>query len=298
MWVLRFRCSRAVAEALPDPADAFPDWDDPPTINAEEPDPARPDDWLVAVYFVLAPDADALARLAAMIPAAADGELAALADQDWARLSQQDLQPVRAGRFLVHTADHADAVRPGDRALRIDAGLAFGTGQHATTHGCLAAIDRAGRQRRFGNIADIGTGTGVLAMAAARTNRTARVIASDNDPLAVAVAAANLRLNGFIQGSCTGGIALAVATGLDAPMLRARAPYDLVLANILAGPLVAMARDLAGAVAPGGLLVLAGLLQHQQRRVASAYRRHGLVPAWPVDRAGEWPCLVLQRKML
>jgi ribosomal protein L11 methyltransferase len=298
MWVLQFWCGRSVAETLPDPADAFPDWDDPPTINAEEPDPARPDDWLVSVYFTAQPDAAARARLAALIPAAATGELAALADQDWTVLSQQGLEPVRAGRFVVHTADHADAVCMGDWGLRIDAGLAFGTGQHATTHGCLHAIAQASKARRFANIADIGTGTGVLAMAAARGHRAAAVIASDNDPVAVAVAAANLRLNRFIPGSCNERIALAVAAGVAAPALRARAPYDLVLANILAGPLVAMARDLAGVIAPGGLLVLAGLLQHQQRGVANAYRRHGLVPAWAVDRRAEWPCLVLQRKLL
>ena len=211
-------------------------------------------------------------------------------------MSQRDLVPVRAGRFIIHTADHADAVRIGDWAFRIEAGLAFGTGQHATTHGCMAAIARLKKIRDFQNIADIGTGTGVLAMAALQANRSARAIASDIDPIAIDVAAENLALNHFVSGTCAGRMALAVCPGLAAPALRNRAPYGLVLANILAPPLIALARDMARVIAPGGVLVMAGLLHHQQRAVANAYRRHGLVPAWPMDRRAEWPCLVLTKK--
>lgn len=292
-WALRFGVNRADAETLPD---LFELMDEPPTLNVEEPDPARPDAWLLTAYFADQPDDATVAQIVALFASASGVSLALLDEQDWTTLSQRDLAPVRAGRFIVHTADHADAVRPGDWALRIEAGLAFGTGQHATTHGCLTAIERLRKQRNFKNIADIGTGTGVLAMAAAQAHGRARVIASDIDPIAIAVAAENLVMNHFVAGACAGRIALAVAPGLSVPALHDRAPYDLVLANILAPPLIALARDLSAVIAPGGVLAMAGLLLHQQRAVANAYRRHGLVPAWPIDRRAEWPCLVLTKK--
>lgn len=292
-WTLRFAVNRAEAESLPD---LFELMDEPPTLNVEEPDPAKPDDWVLTAYFADEPDAETVRQIVALFPSASDVALSELEEQDWTTLSQRDLKPVRAGRFLVHTADHADAVRVGDWALQIEAGLAFGTGQHATTHGCLAALARLGKNRTFNNIADIGTGTGVLAMAALKQHRRARCIASDIDPIAIDVTAGNLALNNFVAGACEGRMALAVAPGLSAPALTHRAPYDLVLANILAPPLIALARDLSAVIAPGGVLVMAGLLHHQQRAVANAYRRHALVPAWPMDRRAEWPCLVLTKK--
>lgn len=294
-WTLSFWCNRAEAESLPDLADILP-LDEPPTLNAEEPDPAKPDEWLVTAYFAQQPDARTVALITGLFSSARDMSVAELAEQDWTTLSQRGLEPVRAGRFIVHTADHGEAVRMGDWALRIEAGLAFGTGQHATTHGCLKALVKLGKPRRFRNIADIGTGTGVLAMAALKANRTARVIASDIDPIAIEVTDDNLRLNQLVAGLCTGRIATTVAPGLSAPALTARAPYDLVLANILAPPLIALARDLSAVIAPGGVLVMAGLLRHQQRAVANAYRRHALVPAFAMDRQAEWPCLVLTRR--
>lgn len=294
-WTLTFDCNRAEAEALPDLAELI---EDPPTLNAEEPDPARPDHWVITAYFAERPDEETVALITGLFSTASTIRLEELADADWTTLSQRGLEPVRAGRFIVHTADHADQVRSSDWPIRIEAGLAFGTGQHDTTHGCLQAIARLTKSRRFTNIADIGTGTGVLAMAAHMANRRARTIASDIDPIAIDVARGNLISNGQPQGSCAGRIALAVAPGLSAPALRQRAPYDLVLANILAAPLIALARDLSAVIAPGGVLVLAGLLRHQQRHVANAYRRHGLVPPTAMDRAGEWPCLVLIKKRI
>ena len=292
-WTLRFAVNRADAENLPD---LFELTDDPPTLNVEEPDPAQPDDWVLTAYFAGEPSAAMTDMITGLFPSARGAEVAELVEADWTTMSQRNLEPVRAGRYVVHTADHADAVRMSDWAIRIEAGLAFGTGQHATTHGCLAALARLGKFREFSNIADIGTGTGVLAMAAARGSRRARVIASDIDPIAIDVAAENLALNHFVAGVCAERIALAVCPGLAAPALRNRAPYDLVLANILASPLIALARDLSAVIAPGGVLVMAGLLHHQQRAVANAYRRHLLVPAWPLDRKAEWPCLVLMKK--
>ncbi len=292
-WALRFAVNRAEAETLPD---LFELMDEPPTLNVEEPDPSKPDDWVLTAYFAEEPDAASVNLIIGLFPSAANPVLEDLPEADWTTMSQRDLAPVRAGRFIIHTADHADAVRIGDWAFRIEAGLAFGTGQHATTHGCMAAIAHLKKMRDFQNIADIGTGTGVLAMAALQANRSARAIASDIDPIAIDVAAENLALNHFVAGACAGRMALAVCPGLAAPALRNRAPYDLVLANILAPPLIALARDMARVIAPGGVLVMAGLLHHQQRAVANAYRRHGLVPAWPMDRRAEWPCLVLTKK--
>ena len=295
-WVITLACNRADAEAMPDIGDVFADLADPPSLNVEEPDPDRPDAWVMTAYCNDKPDAGLVARIAVLFPSGNGIVVAPLPDADWTTLSQRNLDPVRAGRFLVHTRNHADAVRPGDIAIAIEAGLAFGTGQHATTHGCLAALDRLNRRRRFANIADLGTGTGVLALAASRRWKKARVIATDIDPVSIAVTRANLRDNKVMAGRHAGRIELIVAAGMQHRRLAARAPYDLIVANILAPPLVAISRPVSAALARGGVLVLAGLLRSQAVRVRAAYRRHGVVPLVPQPRRGEWPCLVLTRK--
>ncbi len=293
-WYLSLACNRADAEAMPEIGDVFPDLADPPTLNVEEPDPDRPDEWLMTAYFAGEPDPALVNRIVSLFPSAGDVAVAPLPDEDWTTFSQRGLEPVRAGRFLVHTKAHADAVRPGDIALAIEAGLAFGTGQHATTHGCLLALDRLARRQRFMAVADLGTGTGVLAMAAAKRWRRAAVIASDIDPVSITVTRGNLRDNGVAGGHRRGAIELVCAPGLGHRRLGERGPYDLITANILAAPLVAISRDVARALAPGGILVLAGLLRSQAQWVRAAYRAHGLV-ALRQHRRGEWPCLVLTR---
>jgi ribosomal protein L11 methyltransferase len=250
----------------------------------------------MTAYFNTEPETALVARIVALFPSAAQVALAPLPAADWTTLSQRDLEPVRAGRFLVHTAAHASAVRPGDIALAIEAGLAFGTGQHATTLGCLAALDRLCKRRRFTHVADLGTGTGVLALAAARRWREALVIASDIDPVSIAVTRANLRDNKVLPGRGAGRIELVVAGGMQHRRLHAHGPYDLIIANILAPPLVAISRPVSAALAPGGVLMLAGLLRSQAVRVRAAYRRHGIVPLEPQRGRGEWPCVVLYRK--
>lgn len=295
-WALTLACNRADAEAMPEIGDIFPDLIDPPSLNVEEPDPDQPDSWVLTAYFNERPDAALVARITALFSSATDIELAPLPDADWTTMSQRNLEPVRAGRFLVHTMAHANARRVGDIALTIEAGLAFGTGQHATTHGCLQAIDRLAKQRQFRNIADLGTGTGVLALAAARRWRKAATIATDIDPVSIAVTSANLRDNHVAQGRAGGMVELAVAPGMAHHRLGARAPYDLIIANILAAPLVEISRDVSRALAPGGILVLAGLLQSQALRVRAAYRKHGIVPLRQ-HRRGEWPHLVLTRPL-
>ena len=295
-WTLTLACNRADAEAMPEIGDVFPDLLDPPSLNVEEPDPDQPDAWVMTAYFNEKPDDGMVARITSLFPSATGVVLAPLPDADWTTLSQRNLEPVRAGRFLVHTRAHADARRAGDIALAIEAGLAFGTGQHATTLGCLAALDRLAKMRRFTNIADLGTGTGVLALAAARRWKEAQVIASDIDPVSIAVTRANLRDNKVSAGRAAGQIELVVAAGMQHRRLGESAPYDLIVANILAPPLVAISRPVSAALAPGGVLVLAGLLRSQATRVRATYRKHGLVPLEPQRGKGEWPCVVLTRR--
>jgi ribosomal protein L11 methyltransferase len=259
-------------------------------LVADEPDPARPDDWLIHAYFDHPPTADdvaALARLGIGAP-----EVEHLGEADWVTMSQDGLQPIRAGRFHVHTPTHRAGHPPGAIPFEIDAGLAFGTGQHATTAGCLEALDRLEREgARFANIADIGTGTGLLAFAALALWPESRCIATDIDPVAVDVARDNAAINGVKLGHGPGALLLAQADGMSAPLLAARAPFDLLIANILAGPLIELAPGFAKSLAPGGTLILAGLLGTQTDAVVGAYRVKGLIGHAPSPT--EWPVLVM-----
>jgi ribosomal protein L11 methyltransferase len=216
-------------------------------------------------------------------------EIEQLGEQDWVTMSQSGLQPIRSGRFTVHTPTYPPD--PDRINFEIDAGLAFGTGQHATTSGCLGALDRLEREgARFNNIADIGTGTGLLAFSALKLWPEARAIGTDIDPIAIDVARENAAINGVPLGHGPGELLLAIADGMESPMLAARAPFDLIIANILAGPLIELAPKFAAALAPGGAILLAGLLDTQADGVAKAYKKQKLKLA---DRGfGEWPVLV------
>jgi len=210
-------------------------------------------------------------------------------------MSQSGLGPIRAGRFFVHTPMHY-ADRPADTVnFEIDAGLAFGTGQHDTTAGCLAALDRlevAGKS--FSNIADIGTGTGLLAFAAMALWPEARAIATDIDEIAVRVSEENAAINGVKLGHGPGQLLLAAADGMEHPLIQARAPYDLLIANILAGPLIELAPAFAASIAPGATVVLAGLLDSQADAVIAAYEAEGMKLVEGGD--GQWRVLVLEAK--
>ena len=292
-WRVTLRCTRAEAEALPESADLFVLADEPPVIVADEPDPHAPDDWRIHAYFAEQPTTQELV-LIRRLAANSEPEVEHLEDTtDWITMSQQGLGPIRAGRFFVHTPMHY-ADRPADTVnFEIDAGLAFGTGQHDTTAGCLAALDRlqvAGKQ--FRNAADIGTGTGLLAFAAMALWPEAKSIATDIDDIAVKVTEENAAINGVRLGHGPGELLLAVADGMDHPLIAARAPYDLLIANILAGPLIELASDFARSVEPGATLVLAGLLDTQADAVIEAYQAEGMSLA---ERgSGEWCVLVLE----
>ena len=285
-------CTRAQAEALPAADDLFAGAEPPPVLVVDEPDPAKPDDWLLHAYFEQEPTGDDLAQLCSL--SSGPPKIEQLGEEDWVTRSQAGLEPIASGRFYVHTPTHRGSIPTGSIPFEIDASLAFGTGQHATTSGCLAALDRLERDgRRFANIADIGTGTGLLAFAALRLWPDARAIATDIDPIAVDVARDNALINGMRIGHGAGELLLTVADGMDSPMLAVRAPFDLLIANILAGPLIELAPAFVTALAPQATVILAGLLDTQAEAVAGAYTGLGL--NLEERSSGEWAVLVLTK---
>jgi ribosomal protein L11 methyltransferase len=242
----------------------------------------------VGVYFEDQPDDTELALMAAIF-GARPFVVSEVPETDWVAHVKRDLQPVEAGRFFVYGSHDADKVPQGRVALLIEAAMAFGTGHHGTTKGCLVALDRLDRAGFRGrNVADIGCGTAVLAMAAAALwNRP--VIASDIDPTAVEVARANAAANGLADR-----VHCVEAAGFAHADLAARAPYDLIFANILKGPLIALAPGMAGNLATGGYAILSGILDTQADEVASVYRQNGFHLA-ARDQIAEWTTLVLKR---
>ncbi|WP_033073988.1 50S ribosomal protein L11 methyltransferase [Sphingopyxis sp. MWB1] len=296
-WIASLPCTRDEAEAL---SGEIPELDarpDAPVVVTREINEGK-GLWQLDAYMDDKPDAALLALIQSLVPSAKGRKpiVELLPEEDWVTLSQQGLEPVEAGRFFVHTSSYAGAVPEGSTSFLIDASQAFGTGGHDTTAGCLAMLDRLARRGGAPrNIADIGTGTGLLAFAALALWPRARAIASDIDPASIAVTRGNAAVNHVPLGRCGGKLALAVAPGTDHPAIRHRAPYDLVIANILAGPLITLAPDIAAATAPGGHLILAGLITRQMDDVLAAYRAHGFRP---LARGGtdDWPCLMLVKR--
>ena len=288
-WRVSVPCTRAQGEAIEALGDMQELGDPAPVLVADEPDETRPDDWLIHAYFEHEPDGHQIAVLSTL--GSGPPQIEKLGEEDWVTMSQAGLEPMRAGRFTVHTPTYPP--EPERINFEIDAGLAFGTGQHATTAGCLAALDRlelAGA--KFVNIADIGTGTGLLAFAALKLWPDARCVATDIDPIAIDVSTDNAAINGFELGHAQGQLLLGVGDGMDSPILAARAPFDLIIANILAGPLIELAPDFVEALKSGGTVILAGLLDTQAANVRKAYEALGLMLIH--EGTGEWPVLVLQ----
>ena len=242
----------------------------------------------VGVYFDEAPDGIDLALMAAAF-GAAPFTVSEVPETDWVAHVKRDLQPVAAGRFFVHGSHDAHRVPAGSVALLIEVAMAFGTGHHDTTLGCLLALDRLDNEGFRGRtVADIGCGTAVLAIAAASIWPDP-VIASDIDPVAVDVARANVVANGL-----EGRVISLEAAGFGHPDLVARAPFDLVFANILKGPLIDLAPEMGRMVAPGGFTILSGILNSQADQVISAYESTGFAVR-SRDERGEWTTLVLSR---
>jgi ribosomal protein L11 methyltransferase len=243
--------------------------------------------WAVEVHFEAPPDETALRALVGSVTGAALA-FETVAAKDWVAASLANLKPVMAGRFTVHGAHDRAQVAPNRIDIEIEAALAFGTGHHGTTRGCLLALDRIVKGFRPGRVLDIGTGTGVLAIAAAKALR-APVLASDIDPEAVRIARENARLNG-----CAALVQGVHAAGLSAAQFRARGPFDLVFANILLAPLTRLAAPMQRVLAPGARVILSGLLAAQENAALAAYRPHGLTLVRRIS-LGEWVTLILAR---
>jgi ribosomal protein L11 methyltransferase len=241
------------------------------------------DDAVVEALYDEMPDGAFLSKLAGR-----EIHVALLPDVDWIRLSQEGLPPVRAGRFFVYGAHDAGRVPDAVIPIRIEAGLAFGTGHHETTALCLTALSLLAKQRRFANVLDLGCGTGVLAIGAAKIWRKP-VLATDIDPVAAETTRLNARDNGVVPL-----VHAFHAEGMESPAIRGCAPFDLILANILAGPLTKLAPAIATSMAPGGVLVLSGLLRWQEILVLSYYRAQGLRFKRSL-RQNLWSALVLER---
>lgn len=245
--------------------------------------------WEVGGYF-LEPPMGATLDLIAMAFGAKPFVLSELPEIDWVAKVRRELSPVEAGRFFVYGSHDADKVPPGRIALQIEATVAFGTGHHGTTLGCLRAFDRLADQGFApARVADIGCGTAVLAMAAAAILPNAVVIASDIDEVAVDVARANTAINGL-----SGRVICVEAAGFVHEQIMASGPYDLVFANILKGPLIGLAPDMAANIAKDGLTILSGLLVVQAEAVQAAYVTNGFELVTRED-IGEWSTLVLRR---
>src|ERR1700737_812359 len=247
--------------------------------------------WDVTVHFAEAPDQGSireLVRLAAGDEVAQDIGFDTVEAKDWVKATLEQLVPVRARRFVVHGHHDRSKVPPNKLGIEIEAALAFGTGHHGTTRGCLLLLDQVLRSRMPRRVLDLGSGTGGPAIAAAKALRR-RVLASDIDLLAASVARDNARLNGvgnLVEAIC--------ATGFSAPQFAGRAPFDLGLANILANPLRELATPMAAHLAPSAMVILSGLLPHQASGVIAAYRARNLVLLRHLQIEG-WSSLLLQR---
>lgn len=291
-WQLSIPVARTDVAALEARILALVPEEQAPSLVAHCPDDDnKPNDWVIDAYFTSPLPKSAFRNLP-------PHSYAPVYPQDWVTMSQAGLQPIQAGRFYVYTSATAHTVPNGGIPLRIEAGQAFGTGQHATTTGCLRTLDMLAKNRRFKNVLDLGTGTGILGFAAQRVWK-ARVIASDIDAPSIDVAKENAVLNDIPQGTSAHKIELIAADGFRHPRLAARAPYDLILANILARPLIDLSSQIVRVLAPGGTLVLAGLLHHQEAAVRAAYVSKGLRFVRRVmggaTSHGHWPTLTLTK---
>ncbi len=248
--------------------------------------------WGISMHFAAPPDEEQIRAQVTLVAGDAVAQTVVfdtIAARDWVEASLEGLAPVPAGRFVVHGRHDRARVPPNKLGIEIEAALAFGTGHHGTTRGCLLLLDQVLRSKMPRRVLDLGAGTGVLAIAAVKALRR-KVLASDIDPRSATVAKENAALNGvgyLVESIC--------ATGLSAPPFRARAPFDLVLANILANPLRQMAPVMATHLASEAMVILSGLLPHQTRAVIAAYRAQGLVLIRQM-RIDGWCSLLMQNR--
>lgn len=295
-WKLSAFAPKRVVQAALLAHDELDEWDFDLVIAGREVAEDKPDDWVLEGWYPAKPGKAQKQALAGLFAGKAPKiTVEKLPDEDWVTLSQQNAPPIRAGRFHVHTPDYpAD---PGLIDFVIPASQAFGTGQHRTTAGCLEML---GHMKARGvvarDVADIGTGTGLLGFAALALWPRASVTLTDIDAVCAPVVEDNAALNGIVMGPHAGEAVMVVADGMDHPLIRLRGPYDLLIANILAGPLVSLAPDFGKAVSPGGSLLLAGLLAgEQEAKVRRAMKRAGFRMVGRIQR-GDWAILWLRRR--
>ncbi len=283
LWQSRFLVPAEAVEAFLDTLD------DELSVSAFE-DARRPDLWTITVIHRGEPDREALlARLAPVaepLQIALDLDVSAIPSTDWLYRTAQNFPPQRIGRFWIHGSHVNEPPPDGAVPIRLDAGQAFGSGEHDSTRGCLLALDRLASRRRLKRVLDLGCGAGILAIAAAKCG-AARVLAADNDPIAVEVAQGNVAQNGV-----GARVRCMLSDGYDSAILRRAGPFDLILANILAEPLRWMARQTARNLAPSGVTVLSGLLDRQADAVVAAHRAWGLRLRETIGN-GPWVTLVL-----
>lgn len=262
-------------------------WPPPDAVGIFESEGGR---WQLDAYFLERPEErDIKNFLSAHGLDNAAFLISSIADTDWVALTQSRLHPVRAGKYLIHGSHDRETVARNRWSIEIDAAQAFGTAHHGSTHGCLEMLDILDKGDRFSNCLDLGTGTGILAIVIARSWR-ARVLASDNDPVATQTAEANARANDVSRYVTT-----VTATGFAHREIRRRAPYDLITANILARPLMALAPSASRATRPGSFVILSGILGTQSARVAAAYRAAGFTRHRKI-MFGDWVTLSLRRR--
>lgn len=287
-WILTLDLPLDRVEALEDALTALQDPENPPSFSHFEADDSCRI-WRFSAYFLPAPpESDVRDAVAAVIGGDLSMEYAPAPDKDWVMESLRLLKPVAAGRFFVHGRHDADKVPADAVAIEIEAAQAFGSGNHATTQGCLVAIDElATGGSRPERILDLGCGSGILAIGAAKVWPDARILAADNDPIAVEIAAENAQLNGV-------AITCALSEGMAAGTVRDQGPYDLVIANILMQPLIELAPAIVKGLTRPGRVVLSGLLESQKAAVQAAYEQQGMELERHILLEG-WSSLVLHQ---
>lgn len=296
-WKLIIRAPKPAVQAALLAHEDVVDWDIDLVISGHEIDEKRPLEWVLEGWY---PTKPGKAQKQAMLQLFGGDQpqitVEKLPDEDWVALSQQGTPPIEAGRFHVHTPDYPSKEDAID--FIIPAAQAFGTGQHETTAGCLEMLGRMKANGRVvSRVADIGTGTGLLGFGAMRLWPQAEITASDIDPVCAQVVEENAAMNGIALGPAPGQMTMVIADGMADPLLRMRGPYDLLIANILAGPLIELAPDFAASVSFGGDLLLAGLLaDEQEQSVLRAYKQAGFAPR-ERSQKGDWAILWLRRRL-